>query len=97
MILCRLDPALMILLDGHTLTLDQLAAIAYSGADVGIAPAAAARVRRARAVVDRHASGTAAVYGINTGFGSLSEIAIPRDKLDRSEEHTSELQSRENL
>jgi len=72
----------MILLDGHTLTLDQLAAIAYSGADVGIAPAAAARVRRARAVVDRHASGTAAVYGINTGFGSLSEIAIPRDKLD---------------
>lgn len=72
----------MILLDGQTLTLAHLAAIAHDGAEAAIAPDAAARVRRARAVVDHHAAGTAAVYGINTGFGSLSEVAIPRDKLD---------------
>ena len=71
----------MILLDGHTLTLDGLVSIAEGRAQVGVAPAAADRVRRARAVVDRHASGTAAVYGINTGFGSLAEVAIPRDQL----------------
>ena len=71
----------MILLDGHTLTLEQLDALAHGRARAGVAEAAAARVRRARAVVDHHAAGTAAVYGINTGFGSLSEVAIPRDKL----------------
>ena len=71
----------MILLDGHTLTLEQLDAIAHGRARAGVADAAAERVRRARAVVDHHAAGTAAVYGINTGFGSLSEVAIPRDKL----------------
>lgn len=71
----------MILLDGHTLTLEDLVAIAEGRATAGIAPAALERVRRARAIVDHHANGTAAVYGINTGFGSLAEVAIPRDKL----------------
>ena len=72
----------MILLDGHSLTLDALSAIAAGRAEVGLAEAAAERVRRARAIVDRHAAGTEPVYGINTGFGSLAEVAIPRDKLN---------------
>lgn len=71
----------MILLDGHTLDLDGLTAIAAGRVTVGLAAPAVARVRRARAVVDRHAAGTEAVYGINTGFGSLAEVAIARDKL----------------
>ncbi len=71
----------MILLDGHTLDLAGLVALAEGRATAGIADDAAARVRRARAIVETHAAGTAAVYGINTGFGSLAEVAIPRDKL----------------
>ena len=47
----------MILLDGHSLTLDGLVAIADEGAAVALAPAAAARVDAARAVVDRKAAG----------------------------------------
>ena len=39
------------------------------------------RVDAARAVVDRQASATLPVYGINTGFGALAETAIPRDAL----------------
>jgi len=71
----------MILLDGHSLNLDSLTAIAAGRETVGLADDAVARVRRARAIVDAHAAGTEAVYGINTGFGSLAEVAIPRDKL----------------
>ncbi len=71
----------MVLLDGSTLTLDALARVAYSGETVGLAPAARVRVDSARAVVDRYAAGTAAVYGVNTGFGSLAEVKIPRDQL----------------
>jgi histidine ammonia-lyase len=71
----------MVLLDGHSLTLAELVAIADDGAAVGLAPAAAARVEAARAVVDRKAAGDEAVYGINTGFGALAETPIPRGAL----------------
>ena len=71
----------MIPLDGRTFTLEQLARIADAGEDAGLAPAAAAAVDRARAVVDRFATGEAAVYGVNTGFGSLAEVGIPRSEL----------------
>src|SRR5512139_1223196 len=71
----------MILLDGDSLTLDQLVAIADDGVQVGLAATAARRVDAARAVVDRKASGDTPVYGINTGFGALAETAIPHDAL----------------
>ena len=72
----------MILLDGHSLTLDHLLAIAYDAAAVGLAPAALARVDAARAVVDAAARGEAPVYGVNTGFGSFAEVRIPSESLD---------------
>ncbi len=72
----------MILLDGCSLTLESLVAIADEGAPVEIAPDAAARVRAARDVVDRHAHGDAPVYGVNTGFGSFAEVKIAPDALE---------------
>ncbi len=72
----------MILLDGHSLTLEQLSAIADEGVPVDVAPPARERVRAARAVVDRHAHGDAPVYGINTGFGSFAEVKIAPEALD---------------
>jgi histidine ammonia-lyase len=71
----------MITLDGHSLTLDALASIADDFATVALDARAAAAVDRSRAVVDRHAAGDAPVYGINTGFGSLSEVTIPQSAL----------------
>src|SRR4026209_672910 len=71
----------MIRLDGNSLTLSDLIAIADDNATVELAPDAATRVDRARAVVDRKAEGDDAVYGINTGFGALAETRIPRDSL----------------
>ncbi len=68
-------------LRGDTLTLEDLLAIADQGADVALAPDAAARVRAARTVVDRAAAGEAPVYGVNTGFGSLAEVRIPHEAL----------------
>ena len=72
----------MITLDGHSMTLDDLIAVAHDFAPVAIAPAAMERVRAARAVVDRLARGDAPFYGINTGFGSFAETRIPPESLD---------------
>jgi histidine ammonia-lyase len=71
----------MITLDGNSLTLEDLTAIADEHAPVALHTRAAAAVDAARAVVDRHADGDAPIYGLNTGFGSLSEVKIPRRAL----------------
>src|SRR5687767_3248427 len=71
----------MLLLDGDSLTLEQLEDAADGRIEVALSPAARARVERARAVVDRHAAGSEPVYGINTGFGALAETSIPQASL----------------
>jgi histidine ammonia-lyase len=70
-----------LLLDGDTLTLEQIREVAAGRARVELAPAALERVERARALVDRTAAGDVPTYGINTGFGTLSEVRIDRKDL----------------
>ncbi len=72
----------MILLDGSTLTIEQLLAIADRGETVALADAARDRVRASRAVVDRRALGDEPAYGINTGFGSFADVKIAPDALE---------------
>ncbi|MCU1385868.1 MAG: histidine ammonia-lyase [Acidobacteria bacterium] len=72
----------MILLDGSTLTIEQLLAIADRGERVALAAAARDRVRASRDVVDRRARGDEPAYGINTGFGSFAEVTIPPHALE---------------
>jgi histidine ammonia-lyase len=72
----------MIELDGSSLTLDQLVAIAHDDERVGLTDAARERVRAARAVVDEFAHRDEPTYGINTGFGNFAEVKIPADQLD---------------
>ena len=72
----------MILLDGATLTLAQLLAIADRGEPVALADAARDRVRASRAVVERRAHGDEPAYGINTGFGSFAEVKIAPAELE---------------
>jgi len=70
-----------LLLDGETLSLEEIREVARGGVHVELAPEALARVERARALVDRVAAGEAAAYGINTGFGTLAEVRIDRKDL----------------
>ena len=71
----------MVVLDGNSLTLDALMDIALGRATVSLAPAARTRVDAARVVVDRHAADEEPHYGVNTGFGSLADVKIPRESL----------------
>src|SRR5712691_1274622 len=72
----------MIVLDGSSLTIEQLLAIADGGEQVALSDAARDRVRASRAVVDRRARGAEPAYGINTGFGSFAEVTIAPDALE---------------
>src|SRR5438128_6467180 len=65
-----------IVLDGKSLTLEQVAEAAAGGARIEISSAARERVRAARRLVDRIAESGVPTYGVNTGFGTLAEVPI---------------------
>jgi histidine ammonia-lyase len=70
-----------VLLSGGPLSIDEVARVAQGGAFVQIDPAVQTVVKQARAIVDSIAEGSEPVYGINTGFGSLSKVRIDREGL----------------
>ncbi|MHC4947051.1 MAG: histidine ammonia-lyase [Planctomycetota bacterium] len=71
----------LVRLDGEPLTPEAVEAVARHGARVRLEPAAAEAVGRAAATVARHAGGDRAVYGVNTGFGSLGSVRIDPDQV----------------
>ena len=67
--------------DGNSLTLQDVVRVARDRAPVQLDASARARMQRVRDIVDRKLASGEAVYGVNTGFGKLSEMAIPPDRL----------------
>ena len=68
-------------LDGKSLTIDDVIAVAANFAHVDVDDAVYARLHKARILVDEMAAGDEPHYGINTGFGALAEKKIPKDKV----------------
>jgi histidine ammonia-lyase len=70
----------MIELDGASLSLAQTELVA-GGEPVSLSDLALREVERSRHFVERIVARGEVVYGINTGFGALSEMTIPHDEL----------------
>jgi histidine ammonia-lyase len=70
----------MIEIDGASLTLEQTVEVA-GGVEARLAQGARARIDRSRRFVEDIVARGEVVYGINTGFGALSDVTIPPDKL----------------
>jgi histidine ammonia-lyase len=71
----------MLELQGQALTLDQIGAVASGNEEVALAAGARTRVAAARAVVERIVNQNQTVYGVNTGFGKLSDVRIEPGQL----------------
>ena len=69
-----------ILITGHTLTLEELAAVCRENAPVALSPEAKQRILESRQVVDMLVDEAAVVYGITTGFGKFSDVTITQDE-----------------
>ncbi len=72
----------MITLDGSSLTLKQLMAIARDNEEIKISEQSIKKVNKASSFVKEISEGDRAVYGINTGFGKLSNVMIEKDKVE---------------
>jgi histidine ammonia-lyase len=67
-------------IDGETLTIEDVVEVAYGRAKVSIPEPVKARVNRSRQVLEELLEKGETIYGVNTGFGALSNTIIPREK-----------------
>jgi histidine ammonia-lyase len=70
-----------VILDGQPLTLAEIEAVALKNCPVDIASGARERVTKSRELIEEILAAGQTVYGVNTGFGKLSDVRIPDDKL----------------
>src|SRR3984893_17889364 len=68
-------------LNGQPLALTQIAAVAFRAEPVQISSSALTRVLASRKVIDQIIDRDTVVYGVNTGFGKLADVRIPRNEL----------------
>ena len=69
-------------IDGRSLVLEDVAAVARGGnLRPFLADRARERMRATRGAVEDILKGDEAVYGINTGFGKLSDVRVPPERL----------------
>ncbi|PYP74088.1 MAG: histidine ammonia-lyase [Gemmatimonadetes bacterium] len=72
-----------ITLDGRSLSIADVIAVARRRASVAIAPAALAGLAASRQAVETALARGDTIYGVTTGFGKLAHVRIPADQLGR--------------
>src|SRR5262245_40409454 len=73
-----MDP---LLIDGETLTIQDVYEVAFERKRVALHPDAAKRMSRSRSVIEAIIDQDRIVYGVSTGFGKLSDVQIGRDQI----------------
>lgn len=77
----------MIELNGQQLTVADMKEICINQASISLSPDSLKKVRASRKTVDDIVANGQTVYGINTGFGKLSDVRIPDHDVDRLQLH----------
>ncbi len=70
-----------ITLDGSSLTIEKLVAIARNGEKVVLAPAALERIKVCRVMLEEKLAAHETMYGTNTGIGEFSEIILSDEQV----------------
>lgn len=66
---------------GDALTFEQFSRVVFGYAPVRLHPGARARMRQAHSVIQGLAAGEIPVYGVNTGFGKLSDAHVGSENI----------------
>lgn len=68
-------------LDGSHLSLDEVILVAREEATVEVEKEAIARTARGRRALEKSLAERTVVYGVNTGFGALSNLRVPNEEM----------------
>jgi histidine ammonia-lyase len=72
-----------IVLDGSSLTIEKVVAVARGREPVELDPAALERIRACRAMLETKLAAREVMYGTNTGIGEFSEIVLSDEQVQR--------------
>ena len=72
-----------LLLDGHSLTVDDVRRLSSPGMHIALSPAARKRMRASRTLVDAWVERGDTIYGVTTGFGELATVRIGHENLSQ--------------
>jgi len=72
-----------IVLDGHSLTIEDVAAVARDRQPVDLHANAIARINKCRDLLESKIRARAIMYGVNTGIGELSEVVLTPEQVEK--------------
>jgi histidine ammonia-lyase len=75
------------IVDGKRLTIEDVVDVARHGRRVEIAPEAVEAIRRCRSMLERKLEAREIMYGINTGIGELSEVALTDEQMEQFQKY----------
>ena len=73
----------LIILDGNSLTIEELISIKQINTKVELSVASVKAINQSRKLVEEIVSSGDIVYGINTGFGALSNVTVAKEQLEQ--------------
>ena len=73
----------LIILDGNSLTIEELTSIKQIDTKVELSVASVKAINQSRKLVEEIVSSGDIVYGINTGFGALSNVTVAKEQLEQ--------------
>jgi histidine ammonia-lyase len=76
-----------IILDGSGLTIEKLVRIARHGEKVELHPEALNRIRTCRKMLEDKINAREIMYGVNTGIGEFSEVALTDDQVQKFQKY----------
>jgi len=76
-----------ITLDGRSLTIEDVAAVARNRRPVYLEADAIARIRRCRDLLERKIRAREIMYGVNTGIGELSEVVLTPEQVEQYQKY----------
>jgi len=75
------------LLDGHSLTIEDVVAIARDRHPVELHPDALRRINNCRDLLERKIRTREIMYGVNTGIGELSEVVLTPEQVEKYQKY----------
>jgi histidine ammonia-lyase len=76
-----------ILLDGKSLTIENVVQVAREGETVALAPEALERIRKCRGMLEKKIVAHEIMYGVNTGIGEFSEVVLNDEQVQQFQKY----------
>jgi histidine ammonia-lyase len=70
-------------IDGHSLSIEHVVAIARDRQSIALHPDAIARINKCRDLLERKIKTREIMYGVNTGIGELSEVVLTPEQVEK--------------